>query len=67
MTVFLLFHPGGALSALQSEGVGVEALIKLQSLLLSLLSSESAQRLLLLLELLSTLFSDFFISNFLIS
>ena len=59
-TLFLLFLPGGALSALLSEGGGVEALMKLPSVFLSLLSSESAQQLLLLLlELLSTLFSDF--------
>ena len=48
MTLFLLFLPGGALSALLLEGVGVEALIKLPFILLSLLSSELAQRLLLL-------------------
>ena len=43
LALFLLFFPGGALSALLSEGVGVEALMKLPYLLLSLLSSELAQ------------------------
>ena len=42
-TLFLLFLPGGALSALLSEGGGLEALMKLPSLLLSLFSSETAQ------------------------
>ena len=39
ITLFLLFLPAEALSALLSEGVGVEALMKLPSLLLSLLSA----------------------------
>ena len=59
LTLFLLFLTGGTLSALLLERGGLEALMKLLSVLLSLLSSESAQGLLLLLyELLSSLFSD---------
>ena len=42
ITLFLLFFPGGVLSALLSEGGKLEALMKLPSVLLSLLSSESA-------------------------
>ena len=53
ITLFILFLSGGAKSALLSKGVWLQVLINLPSLLLSLLSSESAQRLLLLLELLS--------------
>ena len=59
ITLFLLFLLGGALSALLLKGVRVKTLILLPSILLSLLSSELAQRLLLLRKLLSAFFSDF--------
>ena len=63
LMVFILFLPGGALSVLLSEGVGVETLMKLLFKLLSLLSSESAQWLLLLRKLLSLLIFRIFYWN----
>ena len=56
ITIFLLLLPGGALSALLLERGGVEALMKLPSLLLSLLSLESSHKLLLLRVLLLAFF-----------